>query len=36
MKYFQSEAIKLIKNYPESHYKDALVMMVNYVIERNK
>ena len=36
MKYFQSEALKLIKNYPESHYKDALVMMVNYVIERNK
>jgi len=36
MKYFQSEAIKLIKNYPESHYKEALVMMVNYVIERNK
>ena len=36
MKYFQSEAIKLINNYPESHYKDALVMMVNYVIERNK
>ena len=36
MKYFQSEAIKLIKNYPESYYKDALVMMVNYVIERNK
>ncbi len=36
MKYFQSEALKLIKNYPESYYKDALVMMVNYVIERNK
>lgn len=36
MKYFQSEALKLIKNYPESHYKDALVVMVNYVIERNK
>ena len=36
MKYFQTEALKLIKNYPESHYKDALVMMVNYVIERNK
>lgn len=36
MKYFQSEALKLIKNYPESNYKDALVMMVNYVIERNK
>ena len=36
MKYFQSEALKLIKNYPESNYKDALVTMVNYVIERNK
>ena len=23
MKYFQTEALKLIKNYPESHYKDA-------------
>jgi len=36
MKYFQKEALKLIKDYPESEYKQALVMMVNYVIDRNK
>ena len=36
MKFFQSQALKLIKNYPDSKYKDSLVMMVNYVIDRNK
>ena len=36
MKFFQSQALKLIKNYPESEFKEALIMMVNYVIERNK
>ena len=36
MKYFQNEALDLIKDYPESEYKQALVMMVNYVIDRNK
>ena len=36
MKYFQNEALDLIKDYPESEYKHALVMMVNYVIDRNK
>ena len=36
MKFFQSQALELIKNYPESEFKEALIMMVNYVIERNK
>jgi len=36
MKFFQSQALKLIKNYPDSKYKDSLIMMVNYVIDRNK
>jgi octaprenyl-diphosphate synthase len=33
---FQQEALKLIENYPQSDYKDSLIMMVNYVIERKK
>ena len=36
MKFFQSEALKLIDHYPDSTYKEALTLMVNYVIERNK
>ena len=36
MKEFQSQALELIHHYPESKYKEALVMMVNYVIDRNK
>jgi octaprenyl-diphosphate synthase len=36
MKEFQSQALELIQHYPESKYKEALVMMVNYVIDRNK
>ena len=36
MKSFQEEAIKLIGHYPESEYKKALLLMVNYVIDRNK
>lgn len=31
---FQKEALSLIQNYPESDYKAALTLMVNYVIER--
>ena len=31
---FQQEALELIKDYPESDYKAALMLMVNYVIER--
>jgi octaprenyl-diphosphate synthase len=33
---FQQEALQLIKNYPHSDYKNSLIMMVNYVIERKK
>ncbi|RZK11186.1 MAG: polyprenyl synthetase family protein [Flavobacterium sp.] len=33
---FQQEALALIKNYPDSPYKEALTLMVNYVIERKK
>jgi octaprenyl-diphosphate synthase len=31
---FQQEALVLIKDFPESIYKDSLVLMVNYVIDR--
>ena len=31
---FQQEALELIKDFPESIYKDSLVLMVNYVIDR--
>lgn len=33
---FQQEALALIQNFPASEYKDSLVLMVNYVIERKK
>jgi octaprenyl-diphosphate synthase len=33
---FQTEALQLIQNYPKTAYKDSLIMMVNYVIERKK
>ena len=36
MKEFQNQALKLIQNYPNTIYKEALEMMVNYVIDRNK
>ncbi len=36
MKAFQKEALQLLDKYPQSPYKDSLVLMVNYVIERNK
>lgn len=31
---FQNEALQLLERYPKSDYKDALILMVNYVIER--
>lgn len=31
---FKQQALDLLKNYPESDYKSALILMVNYVIER--
>jgi octaprenyl-diphosphate synthase len=33
---FQQEALLLLNNYPESDFKNALILMVNYVIERKK
>jgi octaprenyl-diphosphate synthase len=36
MAQFQQEALALIQNFPNSTYKDSLVLMVNYVIERKK
>lgn len=36
MEEFQKEALKLLETYPDSPYKDSLVLMVNYVIERKK
>ena len=34
MKEYQSKALELLETYPDSPYKDALLTMVNYVIER--
>jgi octaprenyl-diphosphate synthase len=31
---FREEALLLLSDYPSSPYKDALILMVNYVIER--
>ena len=36
MKEFQQQAMELIKPYPDSPYKDSLVLMVDYVIDRKK
>lgn len=36
MKNFQTEALQILENYPDSEYKEALQLMVNYVIERKK
>jgi octaprenyl-diphosphate synthase len=36
MKEYQQEALLLIENYPDTPFKNSLVMMVNYVIERKK
>ena len=36
MKSFQNEALQLLNTYPESQYKSALQLMVNYVIDRKK
>ncbi len=33
---FQGEALLLLEEFPESEYKSALKLMVNYVIERKK
>lgn len=36
MKYFQKEALNLLHPFQDSEYKQALILMVNYVIERKK
>ena len=36
MKEFQAEALAMLDQYPASPYKDSLILMVNYVIERKK
>ena len=36
MAQFQQEALQILNNFPESDYRDALSLMVNYVIERKK
>ena len=36
MEQYQQEALQLLENYPTSDYKDSLILMVNYVIERKK
>jgi octaprenyl-diphosphate synthase len=36
MEQFQQEALQILNRFPASVYKDALVLMVNYVIERRK
>ncbi len=33
---YQQEALELLNHFPTSPYKDALILMVNYVIERKK
>jgi len=33
---FQQEALQLLDHYPHSEFKEALTLMVNYVIERKK
>ncbi len=36
MEEFQREALLILKDYPDSTYRDSLELMVNYVIERKK
>ncbi|HER41053.1 MAG TPA: polyprenyl synthetase family protein, partial [Salinimicrobium catena] len=36
MKEFQKQALAILEDYPDSPYKDSLILMVNYVIERKK
>lgn len=36
MEVFKNEALQILESYPDSEYKDSLIMMVNYVIERKK
>ena len=36
MKDLQEEALQLLESFPPSKYKDSLILMVNYVIDRKK
>mgnify|MGYP006121647983 FL=1 len=36
MKQYQSKALAILQQYPDSTYKDSLELMVNYVIDRKK
>ena len=36
MKEFQQQALEILSSFPESPYKESLILMVNYVIERKK
>jgi len=36
MEEFRQQALVLLERYPESEFKSALELMVNYVIERKK
>ncbi len=33
---FKDKALSMLDSYPDSEYKDALILMVNYVVERKK
>jgi octaprenyl-diphosphate synthase len=33
---YQDEALQLLQTYPDSPYKEALQLMVNYVVDRKK
>jgi len=36
MEEYQKEALSILNDYPDSTYKNSLILMVNYVIERKK
>jgi octaprenyl-diphosphate synthase len=36
MKAFQQEALHILNQYPETPFKESLILMVNYVIDRKK
>jgi octaprenyl-diphosphate synthase len=36
MKSFQQQALDILNSYPDSAYKESLILMVNYVIDRKK
>lgn len=33
---FKEEALEILENFPQTEYREALSLMVNYVIERKK